>query len=114
MVDALWTYILDSETNKRVKLTSYSEDGVYQKLYKIYFPAKKETLETLYPLWVEKRKTKNLSDRTIRRNKNDWDKYYLTSSIRRKSIDKISSEDIENFFHSCINEYDMTKKNLTI
>lgn len=106
------TYILDTETNKRVKLTSYTEDGIYQKLYKIYFPAKKETLETLYPQWVEKRKTKNLSDRTIRRNKNDWEKYYLTNSIRRKSIDKISSEDIENFFHGCINEYDMTKKNL--
>jgi hypothetical protein len=70
------TYILDSETNKRTKITSFTEDGIYQKLYKIYFPAKKETLETMYPLWVEKRKSKNLSDRTIHRSQNQWDKYY--------------------------------------
>ncbi len=27
------TYILDSETNKRTKITSFTEDGIYQKLY---------------------------------------------------------------------------------
>lgn len=104
------TYILDSETNKRIKITSYTEDGIYQKLYKLYYPAKKETLETLYPLWVDKRKSKNLSDRTIERNRNNWDKYYLASAISRKAIDRITTEDVENFFHACITQYDMTKK----
>ena len=68
------TYILDTETNKRIKITSYNEDGIYQKLYKFYFPAKKETLKTLYQLWVEKRKGLNLSDRTIQRSQYQWDK----------------------------------------
>jgi hypothetical protein len=92
------TYILDSETSKRIKITSSTEDEIYQKLYKIYFPAKKETLETMYPMWVEKRKGMNLSDRTIRRSQNQWDKYYRSTPIIRKSIDRIATEDIENSF----------------
>lgn len=83
------TYILDTEVNKRVKITSYTEDGIYQKLYKIYFPVKKETLEILYPLWIEKRKGMNLSSRTIQRNRNHWEKYYEGTKIVRKSIDRI-------------------------
>ena len=59
---------------------------------------------------MNKRKSKNLSDRTIDRNRNDWDKYYQTSAISRKAIDRITTEDIENFFHACITHYDMTKK----
>ncbi|HWT76949.1 MAG TPA: site-specific integrase [Mobilitalea sp.] len=106
------TYIQDTEVNKRVKITSYTEDGIYQKLYKIYFPVKKETLEILYPLWVEKRKGMNLSSRTIQRNRNHWEKYYNNTKIVRKSIDRITVEDIEDFFHSCISDYDMTKKDL--
>lgn len=106
------TYILDTEVNKRIKITSYTEDGIYQKLYQIYFPVKKETLELLYPLWIEKRKGMNLSSRTIQRNRNHWDKYYEGTKIIRKSIDRISVEDIEDFFHSCISNYDMTKKEL--
>jgi integrase len=106
------TYILDSETNKRTKITSFTEDGIYQKLYLIYFPAKKETLETMYPLWVEKRKGKNLSDRTIHRSQNQWDKYYKVSPIIRKSIDRITTEDIENFFHGCISDFNLTKHEL--
>ena len=106
------TYILDTEVNKRVKITSYTEDGIYQKLYKIYFPVKKETLELLYPLWEEKRKGMNLSSRTIQRNRNHWEKYYVGTKIIKKSIDRISVEDIEDFFYGCISEYDMNKKDL--
>ena len=106
------TYILEAETNKRVKITSFSEDGIYQKLYKIYFPAKKETLETMYPLWVEKQRGKNLSDRTIHRSQNQWDKYYKESPIIRKPIDRIAADDIEKFFHDCIKNFKMTKHEL--
>ncbi len=106
------TYILDSDTNKRIKITSYSEDGIYQKLYKFYYPAKKETLEILYPLWMEKRKGMNLSSRTIQRNRNHWEKYYHNKKITRKAIDRITVDDIEGFFHGCISEYDLTKKEL--
>ena len=106
------TYILDTVVGKRIKVTSYTEEGIYQKLYDIYYPVKKESLEILYPLWIEKRKGMNLSSRTIQRNRNHWDKYYSNSKIINKSIDRITVENIEDFFHSCICKYNMTKKDL--
>lgn len=106
------TYILDTEVGKRIKVTSYTEEGLYQKLYDIYYLVKKESLEILYPLWIEKRKGMNLSSRTIQRNRNHWDKYYSNSKIIKKSIDRITVENIEDFFHSCICKYNMTKKDL--
>ncbi len=54
----------------------------------------------------------NLSSRTIQRNRNHWEKYYEGTKITKKSIDKISVEEIEDFFHSCISKYDLTKKEL--
>lgn len=69
-------------------------------------------MEILYPLWIEKRKSMNLSSRTIQRNRNHWEKYYESTKIIRKSIDRITVDDIEDFFHSCISDYDMTKKDL--
>ena len=83
------------------EITSYTEDGIYQKLYQIYFPVKKETLEILYPLWVEKRKGMNLSSRTLQRNRNHWEKYYEGTKIIRKSIDRITVDDIEIKVNGC-------------
>ncbi len=47
--------------------------------------------------------------RTIQRNRSHWEKYYEDTKIVRKSIDRIT---VEDFFHSCISEYDLTKKEL--
>lgn len=63
-------------------------------------------------MWIEKRKTMNLSDRTIHRNQNDWNKFYRTSKIVTKPIDKITTDDIETFFYNCISEYGLTIKAL--
>ena len=54
----------------------------------------------------------NLSSRTIQRNRNHWEKYYEGTKITRQSIDRILVDDIEDFFHGCISEYDLTKKEL--
>lgn len=51
----------------------------------------------------------NLSDRTVHRNQNDWNKFYRTSKIVTKPVDKITTDDIENFFYNCISEYGLTK-----
>lgn len=106
------TYLFDSKNHQRQKVTAYTEQGLFKKLYEFYFPTQKETLETLYPQWVEKRKNMKLSDRTIHRNQNDWNKYYRGSKIVTRAIDRITTEDIESFFYECIREYRLTKKAL--
>ena len=106
------TYLFDPKKKQRQKVTAYSEQVLFKKLYEFYFPTQKETLETLYPQWVEKRKNMKLSDRTIHRNQNDWEKYYRNAKIVTKAIDHITTEDIESFFYECIREYGLTKKTL--
>ncbi|MBE5962203.1 MAG: hypothetical protein E7256_12635 [Lachnospiraceae bacterium] len=53
-----------------------------------------------------------LSDRTIHRNRNDWEKYYRNKKIVTKAVDRITTEDIESFFYECIRDYGLTKKAL--
>ena len=106
------TYLFDTKKNRRQKVTAYTEQALYKKLYEFYFPTQKETLESLYPQWVEKRKNMKLSDRTIHRNRNDWEKYYRNKKIVNKAIDRITTEDIECFFYECIREHGLTKKAL--
>lgn len=106
------TYLFDTKKNQRQKVTAYTERALYKKLYEFYFPTQKETLETLYPQWVEKRKSMKLSDRTIHRNRNDWEKFYRNKKIVTKAVDRITTEDIECFFYECIREHGLTKKAL--
>ena len=106
------TYIFDTGKNQRQKITSYSEKGLYQKLYEFYYPTQKESLQSLYSQWVEKRKAMQISDSTIHRNQNDWDKYYRNSRIVNNPIDRITIEDIESFFYECISNYHLTRKAL--
>lgn len=106
------TYVLDTKKNQRQKITAYSEQTLFDKLYEFYFSTQRETLQTLYPQWIEKRKTMNLSDRTIHRNQNDWNKFYRNSNIVTKPVDKITVDDIETFFYQCISEYSLTIKAL--
>ncbi len=65
-----------------------------KKLYDYYFVnnISKVTLETLYPEWLKKRDEMNLSDRTIHRDMNRWDKYYKDNPIVKRPVMKIKPE----------------------
>lgn len=105
------TYILD-EDGKRVKITATSSQSLFNKLYEHYFDDCAMNLEKLYPEWLEKRKSIGISPRTVRRNENHWDKYYADNPIVLKPLHKISSENIEDFFHGIIKKYNITCKEL--
>lgn len=104
------TYIQDNE--KRVKITATSLQNLINKLYKHYFDDCAMTLEKLYPEWLAKRKSTGVSARTVRRNENHWNKYYSGSPITQKPLHKITSENIEDFFHGIITKYNITSKEL--
>jgi integrase len=106
------TYILD-EKKLRKKIVATREQDLYLKLYQHYFINLKESLETLFPQWVEKRKSDNISDLTVRRNQNHWKKYYLNHKVITTPLAKITPEQIENFFHQVIRENSMTLKELS-
>lgn len=106
------TYVWSKEQNTRIKVSAEEEKTLFEKLYNFYFPPKKDTMESLYPIWLEKRKNENVSPRTIKRNQNHWDKYYVNSSIIHLPLEKLTTECIEDFLHSIIRDFYITAKEL--
>lgn len=110
--DAKWmTYVKDLKGNRQ-KITAHTEAELFRKLFKHYFGKQNHTLRTLYPLWIEKRKSENVNPRTLRRNENHWDKYYAPDKIVDEHIENLTPDMIEGFFHSVIREYNLTVKEL--
>lgn len=73
----------------------------------------KHTIASIYPIWLEKRKSQGLSAGTINRNINHWDKYYKNNKIINIAIQNISVDDVENFFYDCMADFDnFTSKEL--
>jgi hypothetical protein len=99
------------DEQKRTKVSAEEEKKLYEKLYNFYFPLQKETLESLYPKWLEKRKAENISPRTIKRNQNHWDKYYKGNSIIRLPLEKLTTEAIEQYLHDIIKKFTLPRKN---
>lgn len=106
------TYVWSKEQNKRIKISAEEEKTLFEKLYNFYFPPKKDSMESLYPVWLEKRKNENVSPRTIQRNQNHWDKYYSQNPIIRLPLEKLTTERIEEFLHGIIRTFYITAKEL--
>lgn len=107
-----WLTYVKGENKDRVKITAKTEQRLIDKLYNIYFPVSVNTIESLYPDWLEKRKLEGVSPRTVARNINHWDKYYRDNPIVKIPIAKLDAERIEMFFYECINEYKLKVKEL--
>ena len=107
-----WQTYVKGENDERQKVSSITEQGLYNKLYEHYFGRNAVNLTTLYPEWLEKRKEQGVSPRTVRRNENHWNKYYKGHKIARVPLHKLTAEQIEQFFHECIRKYGLTVKEL--
>lgn len=107
-----WSTYVKGENTKRIKITSTTESGLYDKLYHFYYVEHTTTLSTLFPDWIEKRRELGVNPRTVARNVNHWDKYYKGNKIVNIPIQKLDSEQIETFFYGCIKEFKLTVKEL--
>lgn len=107
-----WQTFIKDELGGRRKVSATTEKGLIDKLYHHYFEENAVTLATFYPEWLEKRKEEGVSDRTIRRNDNHWNKYYKGRGITLKPLHKLTVDEIEKFFHDAIKQYGMTTKEL--
>lgn len=104
------TYIKTDSTRKKV--SANTEKALYLKLYEHYYGTDMATVESLYPEWLIRRKSSNLSPRTIKRYEQYWEKYYRNSDIILVPIDKLKTDDIERFLYECIRKFSMNKKAL--
>ncbi len=104
---SLWqTRYINSE-GKKIKITATTEQSLIDKLVKIYSELEeKHTIASIYVDWLEKRKKQGLAVGTINRNINHWNLYYRDNEIVNKPIQNITIDDIENFFYSCMTDFD--------
>lgn len=108
--DSRWqTYI--KKNGKRAKISAVSEQGLSDKLYDFYFQ-QNISLEMLYPEWLEKRTNANVNIRTIRRNKNHWNKYYKNHKLVKIPVTTITTDILETFFNGKVKEHSLTLKEL--
>lgn len=105
------TYVKNEEGLDR-KISATSEERLYQKLYNHYFVNLVPTIGEYFDTWIDKRISENISHKSILRFRCYWTKYYLSHPIINKKLNRVSSRDIEDFYHSTIKLLNITKKEL--
>lgn len=110
-VGGMWcTYVYDeSKTNNRRCIQGRTEHGFYKSLYAWYYPNgdkyKKSSIANLLEEVIEYKKTVLLNDEeTIKRFRLFYKSYYKDTEFAKKSLNKITSSDCEDFFNTIISK----------
>lgn len=105
-----WMTYVKCPDGKRKKLVAKTESELMLMLKKHYFDDDVITLDSLFPKWLSKRNEEGTSSRTLRRNVNDWNKFYSCKRVVSVPLHTLTFEDIESFLYSAIKEHQLTIK----
>lgn len=106
------TYYQSSQGRKKIQ--KKNEQDLMEFLYELYKYKLdlSPTLKDFYPQWLVHKKLYTLSNETLRRHQQHWNKYYIQSTIINIPLTQITKLDIEEFIHSSIKEFSLTNKEL--
>ena len=94
------------------KISATTKDGLYQKLFAIYYHTEFLTIEELFSIWLEwHAKRKGIVSRSVVRYDQQFKKFILPSDISKMKIRDIQGSDLEAFFASqasTISRHDLT------
>ncbi len=131
--DSRWfSYVSLPPPKKRKKIVATSEAGLYEKLYAWYFEneyakvkdqlarsrkKKKKpravTLRNYFDEWLQYRLATVNRPGTVRRNENDYRRFFLNEPLSQKvldtPLDKLKKPDWEEWAYNLIRKYDMTQ-----
>lgn len=68
------------------------------------------TLEELYPIWLESRMLEVKSVRTVKRNHQDWNRYYKNTEIVKIPMRRLSVNELKDWAHKLITDNGMNKR----
>ena len=118
--DGRWKTTLPDETKKNKRKLIAKKD--YESIVKVIidFYAKEEddeyinkniySLRTLFPEWLVYKSKHTNSMSSIKRIKNDWDKYYENEPIVDILIEELTYLQLDNWIHDTVKKHNMTKK----
>lgn len=94
-----------------IQISAYSYDDLIIKLYDCYYGDKNSTLERLYPLWIDFRKTEtSATKKTIKENGYIWNAHLKGQPITKKPLKTLSVKDYISFFRVLTKDRTMTRK----
>ena len=71
------------------------------------------TLEEAFKEWMQWRASINVSSKTLKENKCEWDKYIKGSALSKMQVAKIEISDFEDFLYEITKDYAITSKRLS-
>lgn len=77
----------------------------------------KITLEELYPIWLKSRMLEVNNVRTVKKNDQDWKRYYLGTKITKVPMAELSPNKLKDWAHEMIEKHDLDKRayyNMTV
>lgn len=114
-----WYTTLPDETKGRVLKKRTTRESIEDLIVEYYETNDEETksqkkidtmtLELLYDEWIKYKTLHTNSSSSIRRINVDWNTFYKNDSISKVQINKLSKIFLDEWAHSKIKEYDMTK-----
>lgn len=94
----------------RTKIVAHSWTEIYNKL-KAFYGIDSETLKTLFPQWLNWKKTHNQNkSKTITQNEHDFQKYVQETKLADIPITAITPANIEDWCIATLDAYPMTRK----
>jgi len=116
--DGRWrTYLPDAtKPNGRRQIAKATETAIHKAIIDDYEVAGDKNnlanthLENLYEKWMLWRRDTGTDPKTIKENRNDWNKYLKNSVLAKKRVKDISLVDLEDFFLSITGGHAITFK----
>lgn len=114
------TYLPDmTKPNGRRQIAKSTEEKVQQEVISYYRKKEAEestegmNLENLFEQWLIWRRDTGTDPKTIRENKNDWDRFLAKHPVIKKKVASIEMSDMESFFLDITANHAITYKRLT-
>ena len=93
--------------------TASTRKALIDKLYSMFCGPNVMTLEEAYHMWMLWRRDTIPSTKTLKENKNEWNRYIAGSELSKMQLAKISIRDFEDFFYSITSNHLITSKRLS-
>lgn len=68
------------------------------------------TLEELYPIWLESRILEAKNIRTVKRNHQEWNRYYKDTAIVKIPMRRLTVNELKDWAHKLITDNDINKR----
>lgn len=118
--DGRWKTTLpdNSKKNGRRLIARKNKDELEKQVADFYMEQEKNpsmihsdvTLEEVYPSWIESRLLEATSRNTIKRNDQDWKRYYKDTDIVKIPMKDLNVNQLKNWAHKIIDDHNLDKK----